>query len=405
MVDNQETQTGENTSSETPTDEQQSAETASAAGTVPETAAGNEAQPESGWDTASAGTGQPADVGSTAESAAGQDKPTETATPPTPPTGAQLSPNAPRTVKKPADMKLPEPPAQSSPAPKSETTSSASASAPATASSSAIDEQSSGEFDFGAILDQFESEQTIYHAGELVDGKVVGISDRGVLIDFGYKSEGLAPIEDFTSPEGEVTVKEGDQVEVVIRAIHTGDAPPLLSKSDAQKRKAWTELEEANREERPVIGRVVGKTKGGLNVDLNGIEAFLPGSQIDSRPIRQLDTYIGEEIEAKIIKFSRRRNNIVLSRKVITDEVINAQKAETLSDLEVGYIVEGTIKNLTEYGAFVDIGGIDGLLHVTDMSWGRLHHPSEMFNVGDEITVKILKYDRDKERVSLGYKV
>jgi small subunit ribosomal protein S1 len=403
MVDNQETQTGENTSSETPTGEQQTTETASAAGTVPETAAGNESQPESGMDTASAGTGQPADVGSTAEPAAGQDKPAETATPPAPPTGAQLSPNAPRTVKKPADMKLPEPSApQSSPAPKSETTSSARASAPAAASS--IDDQSSGEFDFGAILDQFEAEQTIYHAGELVDGKVVGISDRGVLIDFGYKSEGLAPVEDFTSPEGEVTVKEGDQVEVVIRAIHTGDAPPQLSRSDAQKRKAWTELEEANREERPVIGKVVGKTKGGLNVDLNGIEAFLPGSQIDSRPIRQLDTYIGEEIEAKIIKFSRRRNNIVLSRKVITDEVINAQKAETLSDLEVGYIVEGTIKNLTEYGAFVDIGGIDGLLHVTDMSWGRLHHPSEMFKTGEHVQVKVLKLDREKEKISLGFK-
>ena len=301
-------------------------------------------------------------------------------------------------------MKLPESPAQTSSAPKPEATSAGKASAPAAASSSPIDDQTSGEFDFGAILDQFEAEQTIYHAGELVDGKVVGISDRGVLIDFGYKSEGLAPIEDFTSPEGEVTVKEGDEVEVVIRAIHTGDAPPQLSRSDAQKRKAWTELEAAHREERPVTGKVVGKTKGGLNVDLNGIEAFLPGSQIDSRPIRQLDTYIGEDIEAKIIKFSRRRNNIVLSRKVITDEVINAQKAETLSDLEVGYIVEGTIKNLTEYGAFVDIGGIDGLLHVTDMSWGRLHHPSEMFKPGEHVQVKVLKLDREKEKISLGFK-
>ena len=258
--------------------------------------------------------------------------------------------------------------------------------------------------DFGAILDQFESEQTIYHTGELVEGKVVGISDRGVLIDFGYKSEGLAPVEDFTSPEGEVTVTVGDPVEVVIRTIHTGDAPPQLSRTDALNRKAWTEIEAAYREERPVIGKIVDKTKGGLKVEINGIEAFLPGSQIDSRPIRQLDTYIGEEIEAKIIKFSRRRNNIVLSRKVITDEVINKQKEETLSKVDVGYVVEGTIKNLTEYGAFVDIGGIDGLLHVTDMSWGRLHHPSEMFKQGDHVQVKVLKLDREKDKVSLGYK-
>lgn len=404
MVDNQEIQTGENPSGETPTSEQQqTAQTASAAGTVPDSGAGKTAQPESGWDTVLAGTGQPADVQSTAESAAGQDKPAEPAPQGPPPTGAQLSPNAPRTVKKPADMKLPEPPAQSVAA-KPETQKASGAASPAMAGSSAIDDQSSGEFDFGAILDQFESEQTIYHAGELVDGKVVGISDRGVLIDFGYKSEGLAPIEDFTSSEGEVTVKEGDEVEVVIRAIHTGDAPPQLSRTDALKRKAWSELEAANREERPVVGKVVGKTKGGLKVDLNGIEAFLPGSQIDSRPIRQLDTYIGDDIEAKIIKFSRRRNNIVLSRKVITDEIVNQQKAETLSDLEVGYIVEGTIKNLTEYGAFVDIGGIDGLLHVTDMSWGRLHHPSEMFKTGEHVQVKVLKLDREKEKISLGFK-
>jgi len=294
-------------------------------------------------------------------------------------------------------MKIPEPAAR----PQAPT-----AQAPAARTSAAPqpEEPSMADVDFGAILDQFESEQTIYHTGELVEGKVVGISDRGVLIDFGYKSEGLAPVEDFTSPEGEVTVTVGDPVEVVIRTIHTGDAPPQLSRTDALNRKAWTEIEAAYREERPVIGKIVDKTKGGLKVEINGIEAFLPGSQIDSRPIRQLDTYIGEEIEAKIIKFSRRRNNIVLSRKVITDEVINKQKEETLSKVDVGYVVEGTIKNLTEYGAFVDIGGIDGLLHVTDMSWGRLHHPSEMFKQGDHVQVKVLKLDREKDKVSLGYK-
>lgn len=266
------------------------------------------------------------------------------------------------------------------------------------------EEKHAADIDFGAILEQFESEQTIYHAGELVEGRVVGISERGILVDFGYKSEGVVPIEEFTGPDGEMMINVGDNVEVVIRTIHTGDAPPQLSRSDALSRKAWTEIETAYKEERPIIGKIIDKTKGGLRVEINGIEAFLPGSQIDSRPIRGLDTYIGEDIEAKIIKFSRRRNNIVLSRKVITDEVVNAEKAETLSKIAVGYVVEGTIKNLTEYGAFVDIGGIDGLLHVTDMSWGRIHHPGDQFKAGDHVQVKVLKLDREKEKISLGYK-
>jgi len=264
--------------------------------------------------------------------------------------------------------------------------------------------QGQGDVDFGAILEQFEQEQTIYHSGELVEGRVVGVSERGVLVDFGYKSEGVVPIEEFTGPEGEPTVNVGDTVEVVIRTIHTGDAPPMLSRADALNRKAWGEIEHAYKEGKTIVGHVIDKTKGGLRVDINGIEAFLPGSQIDSRPIRSLDSYKGQEIEAKIIKFSRRRNNIVLSRKVLTDELVNAQKAETLDKIDVGYVVEGTIKNLTEYGAFVDIGGIDGLLHVTDMSWGRIHHPSDQFHVGDHIQVKVLKLDREKEKVSLGYK-
>ena len=262
----------------------------------------------------------------------------------------------------------------------------------------------SGEIDFGAILEQFEQEQTVFHQGELVTGTVVGITDRGVLVDFGYKSEGFVPVEEFTGPGGEMTATVGETVEVIIRTMHSGDAAPQLSRVDALGRKVWDDIEAAFNSETPVIGRVVDKTKGGLRIDLNGIEAFLPGSQIDSRPIRGLDTYIGQDIEAQIIKFSRRRNNIVLSRKVITDLVVNEQKAATLSKIEVGYIVDGTIKNLTEYGAFVDIGGIDGLLHVTDMSWGRIHHPGDQFKVGEHLQVKVLKLDRDKEKISLGYK-
>ncbi|MEJ7861592.1 MAG: 30S ribosomal protein S1 [Pyrinomonadaceae bacterium] len=264
--------------------------------------------------------------------------------------------------------------------------------------------QSSSEMDFGAILQEFEQEQTIYHSGELVEGKIVGISDRGVLVDFGYKSEGIIDIEEFTSPDGEINVKKGDDVEVVIRSIHSGDAPPLLSRMDALNRKAWDVIETAFNDEVPIMGFVIDKTKGGLRVDLNGVEAFLPGSQVDSRPIRNLDSFKGQEIETRIIKFSRKRNNIVLSRKALTDEVINKHKAETLGQIEEGYIVDGTVKNLTEYGAFVDIGGIDGLLHVTDMSWGRLLNPNEQFKVNDNIQVKVLKLDREKEKVSLGFK-
>jgi small subunit ribosomal protein S1 len=266
------------------------------------------------------------------------------------------------------------------------------------------EQQTTGDIDFGAILEQFEQEQTVFHSGELVEGRIVGISDRGVLVDFGYKSEGIVPVEEFTDESGQVNATVGDNVEVVIRTIHSGDAPPQLSRQDALGRKVWTDLENIYKEGGTVTGKIIDKTKGGLRVDLNGIEAFLPGSQIDSRPIRSLDSYKGQDIEAKIIKFSRRRNNIVLSRKVLTDELVNQQKSETLEKIDVGHVVEGTIKNLTEYGAFVDIGGIDGLLHVTDMSWGRIHHPSDQFKVGDHIQVKVLKLDREKEKVSLGYK-
>lgn len=266
------------------------------------------------------------------------------------------------------------------------------------------DPHASTEIDFGAILEQFEQEQTVFHSGEMVTGTVVGITDRGVLVDFGYKSEGFVPLEEFTGPDGVMTATVGESVEVIIRSIHSGDGAPQLSRMDALGRKVWDEIEAAFNSETPIVGRVVDKTKGGLRIDLNGVEAFLPGSQIDSRPIRGLDTYIGQDIEAQVIKFSRRRNNIVLSRKVITDLVVNEQKAETLAKIEIGYIVDGVIKNLTEYGAFVDIGGIDGLLHVTDMSWGRIHHPGDQFKVGDHIQVKVLKLDREKEKVSLGYK-
>ncbi len=261
-----------------------------------------------------------------------------------------------------------------------------------------------GEIDFGAILEQYEAEQIVFHNGQIVQGTVVDISDRGVLIDFGYKSEGIAPLEEFINASGETSVKKGDEFEVVIRNIASNDAPPILSYSAAQNRVAWDTIEKAHKDDQTVTGRIVDKTKGGLKVDVGGVEAFLPGSQIDSRPAGNLDDYIGQDIEAKVIRFSRKRNNIVLSRKVITDEVINAQKAETLMNLEEGSVVEGTVTNLTDYGAFVDIGGIDGLLHVTDMTWGRIQNPSDLFKNNEKVQVKVLKLDREKEKVSLGYK-
>ncbi|MBK9155782.1 MAG: 30S ribosomal protein S1 [Chloracidobacterium sp.] len=274
--------------------------------------------------------------------------------------------------------------------------------APEAATTATEEAAPSGEVDFGAILEQFEQEQTAFHAGDLVEGKVVGVSDHGALIDFGYKSEGLISSEELAASSEELTV--GETIEVVIKTLPGGDAPPTLSRSDAKLRKVWNDLEEAFKNETPVVAKAVDKTKGGLKLDLNGIEAFMPGSQVDSRPARSLDAYIGQDIEAKIIKFSRRRNNIVLSRKVLTDVLINEQKDKTLASIDVGYVVDGTIKNLTEYGAFVDIGGIDGLLHVTDMSWGRIGNPADHFKVNDHLQVKVLKLDREKEKISLGYK-
>ncbi len=302
------------------------------------------------------------------------------------------------TAQQPAETVNAEETAKSEPVPAQETEQSATESKPASSP------EASGEVDFGSILEQYEQEQTAYHTGDVVQGKVVDISDRGVLVDFGYKSEGIVALEEFSTAGGEITVKKGDEVEVIIKSISSNDAPPILSYSDVRNRVAWDAIEKAYNSGEPVIGYITDKTKGGLKVDVQGVEAFLPGSQVDSRPIGNLDDFVGKDIEAKVIRFSRKRNNIVLSRKVITDEVINEKKVETLNGIEESYIVEGTITNLTEYGAFVDIGGIDGLLHVTDMTWGRSQNPNDFFKVGENVQVKVLKLDRDKEKISLGYK-
>jgi len=265
------------------------------------------------------------------------------------------------------------------------------------------DARSSGDFDFGAMLDQYEQEQAAFQEGSVVRGTVVGINDRGVLIDFGFKSEGLVDQQEFTE-NGELTVKRGDEVEVLIKSMESQEGQPILSRADAVRMRAWDELEKAHRDGTPIKGRIIERVKGGLRVDVDGVDAFLPGSQVDSRPVRNLESFRGQEIEAKVIKLNRKRSNVVLSRKAILDEQNEGRKGETLDNLEEGLIVDGQIKNLTDYGAFVDLGGIDGLLHVTDMSWGRLQNPADLFKVGETVQVKVLKFDRERERVSLGYK-
>jgi small subunit ribosomal protein S1 len=261
-----------------------------------------------------------------------------------------------------------------------------------------------GDVDFGQLLDQFEQEQAGFQEGEVVRGRVVGITERGVLIDFGYKSEGLVNQAEFMDFNGELTVQPGDEVDVLVKSMETSEGFPILSRADAMRLKSWDELDKAFTGNTPIKGIVTERIKGGVRVEINGIGAFLPGSQVDVRPIRNLDSLIGQEIEARVIKLNRKRSNVVLSRKVLLEEANAGKKHETLANIEEDIIVEGQIKSLTDYGAFVDLGGIDGLLHVTDMAWGRLLNPNELFKIGDMAQVKVLKFDRERERVSLGYK-
>src|SRR5687767_11433031 len=263
--------------------------------------------------------------------------------------------------------------------------------------------RSSGDVDFGQLLDQFEQEQATREEGEVVRGTVVGLSDSGDVVDFGYKSEGIVNPAGFTE-NGQLTVKAGDEVEVLVKSMETADGLPVLSRADAVRMKAWDDLEKAYREGLSVKGRVIDRIKGGLRVDIDGIAAFLPGWQVDVRPVRNLDSLRNQVIEAKVIKLNRKRSNVVLSRKAVIEQENTGRKDQTLQQIEEDIVVEGQIKNLTDYGAFVDLGGVDGLLHVTDMSWGRLQNPNELFRVGDNIQVKVLKFDRERERVSLGYK-
>jgi small subunit ribosomal protein S1 len=262
----------------------------------------------------------------------------------------------------------------------------------------------SGMESFAALFEQ-SIEADFAREGEIITGTVVQVGRDSVVVDIGGKSEGVIALREFADATGGLTVKRGDKVDVYIESRENDDGLVTLSKEKADKMKVWDEISNACEADELIEGTISQRVKGGLSVTIRGgVKAFLPGSQVDLRPIRNLDKLIGQTYKFKVIKFNKKRGNIVLSRRVLLERERDEMKAKTLETLTEGMTVKGTIKNITEYGAFVDLGGIDGLLHITDMSWGRVNHPSEVFQVGDEVLVKVLKYNAETERVSLGLK-
>lgn len=267
------------------------------------------------------------------------------------------------------------------------------------------DGEQSGAQDFSAMLENYEKESAASRQeGEIVRGIVVGISEQNVLVDIGYKSEGVVAREEFLDRQGNLTVKRGDEVDVLIKSLENQDGYAELSRAAAMQVQSWERLRQAHQTHENIKGRVVERIKGGLKIDLDGVPAFLPGSQIDIRPVRNLEGFLKQEIEVRVIKLNRKRGNVVVSRKAVLEEASGKKKSETLANIEESVVLEGVVKNITDYGAFIDLGGIDGLLHIIDMSWGRIQSPTDIIKVGDTIQVKVLKFDRDKERISLGYK-
>ncbi len=261
--------------------------------------------------------------------------------------------------------------------------------------------------DFAALLEESfkESDEQEVKEGSIVVGTVVDIIGDFAVVDVGLKAEGQVSLREFADEEGELHVNVGDRIEVLLESSDDQNGMVVLSKDKARKRKVWDEIQNATEEDGIVKGQIMARVKGGLSVVLaGGVKAFLPGSQVDLRPVRNLDNFLGQEFDFKIIKFNKKRGNIVLSRRVLLEAERAEQKTETLDRLQESQIVEGVVKNLTDYGAFIDLGGIDGLLHITDMSWGRISHPSELFQVGDKVQVKVLKFNSESERVSLGLK-
>jgi small subunit ribosomal protein S1 len=255
----------------------------------------------------------------------------------------------------------------------------------------------------GGFAELFQQSIRQFKEGEVVRGTVLSVDPDHVQVDIGFKSEGLVPTWEFMDEDGSILVRVGDQVDVLVEEAEDEEGRIVLSKEKADRLKIWDDISKAYEADEPVEGAIVSRVKGGLAVDI-GVKAFLPGSQVDLRPVRNLESLLGQKLQFKIIKFNKRRGNIVLSRRALLEKERKKLRETTLQTLQVGQIVDGVIKNITDYGAFIDLGGIDGLLHVTDMSWGRINHPSEMFQVGDELKVKVLKFDPETERVSLGLK-
>jgi small subunit ribosomal protein S1 len=256
---------------------------------------------------------------------------------------------------------------------------------------------------FAEMFEQSQVEQKM-RPGSIVTGKVVDIRSDVVIVNAGLKSEGVIPTSQFARDDGGLEIAVGDDVEVALDAFEDGYGETILSREKAKRAQAWGELEKAYEEGRNVTGVINGKVKGGFTVDINDIRAFLPGSLVDVRPVRDTTYLEGKPLEFSVIKLDRRRNNVVVSRRAVVEAEMSEEREALLKNLEEGLVVKGIVKNLTDYGAFVDLGGIDGLLHITDMAWKRVKHPSEVVNVGDEIEVKVLKFDRERNRVSLGLK-
>jgi small subunit ribosomal protein S1 len=257
--------------------------------------------------------------------------------------------------------------------------------------------------EFSRLLDLYDNSFRNIAEGEVVKGTVLKVNENEVVVDVGYKSEGVISVNEFLDENGQVMVQAGDVVDVLLERTEDRDGHIVLSREKAEKMKIWDEVEKAFAERKVVIGRVIERIKGGLAVDI-GVRAFLPGSQIDVRPVRNLDALRGQELRMRVIKVNKKRGNIVLSRKVLLEEENAEKKKHTLETLSEGKMLTGVVKNITDYGAFIDLGGIDGLLHITDMSWGRVGHPSEVLKVNENIEVVVLKYDQSTERVSLGHK-
>jgi small subunit ribosomal protein S1 len=256
--------------------------------------------------------------------------------------------------------------------------------------------------DFKAFFNNYLSESVIREQS-VVTGRVINIEGDFVVVDVGYKAEGVIPVNEFKDENGVLTIAIGDEVHVYLDQMSEDEGQLTLSKRRADEMKAWEEISKAFEANQTVTGAITGRVKGGLSVDI-GVKAFLPGSQVDLRPVKNLEKLVGETMDFKIIKFNKRRGNIVLSRRVLLEEERKLKREETLKDLQVSAVMYGVVKNITDYGAFIDLGGIDGLLHITDMTYGRINHPSEMVEVGQSIEVKILKFDPDSQRVSLGTK-